>query len=275
MLRAVNTQTFIQRARLIHGDRYDYSLVKYVSSILSVDIICPIHGIFQLSPNSHLNNPAGCPKCRKRSIPHRAGKYARLLKNNNSKRKCSYCGQYFTLDKFNKNCGVNDGLSSSCRDCEHIITAKYRDLHREEIRKRQNASGPKKWAMFKEKHKEEIEQKKKERELINQGKRVLAKIARSIRARIRDNVIRKSEGSSIRLLGCSIAFFRDYIESKFEEGMSWDNYSYYGWHLDHIVPCVMFDMSNDDNIKKCFHYTNYQPLWRRDNQSKGGRRIGK
>jgi hypothetical protein len=276
MLRAVDTQTFIQRARIIHGDRYDYSLVDYVNIRTNVIIICPIHGAFRQQPMAHINNGSGCHKCRKPSKVIRVGVNDRSIIREDGKRKCSYCENYFELDKFNKNKGVSDGLNSSCKNCEHIITAKYRDSHREEIRKRDNAKGPHKWAMFKETHKEEIEQKKKKRELINQEKRVLAKIARSIRARIRDSIKRKSNGGrSTGLLGCDILFFRDYIESLFDSNMSWNNYGYYGWHLDHIIPCVMFDMTNDDDVKKCFHYTNYQPLWRRDNQSKGGRRIGK
>jgi len=276
MLRAVDTPTFIQRARLTHGDKYDYSLVEYVNIRTNVTIICPIHGEFNQQPMAHINNGSGCPKCGKTAKVKRVGKSKRSIIRVDGKRRCSYCGHDFPLDKFNKNCGVSDGLSSSCRDCERIITTKYRDANREKIRKRDNAHKKVKWQEFKELHKDEIEQKKKERELVSQEKRVLAKIARSIRARIRDNIKRKSNGGrSTGLLGCDIIFFRDYIESLFELNMSWDNYGYYGWHLDHVIPCVMFDMTNEEDVKKCFHYTNYQPLWRRDNQSKGGRRIGK
>lgn len=276
MLRAVDTPTFIQRARLIHGDRYDYSLTEYKGTKESVVVICPIHGEFIILARVHINNGGGCPKCRCPQKIVKAGAIKRYKLADGALRQCSHCKNYFELDKFNKNKGVSDGLNSSCKNCERIITAKYRDSHREKIRKRDNAHKKVKWQEFKELHKDEIEQKKKERELINQEKRVLAKIARSIRARIRDNIKRKSNGGrSTGLLGCDIFFFRDYIESLFDSNMSWNNYGYYGWHLDHIIPCVMFDMTNDDDVKKCFHYTNYQPLWRRDNQSKGGRRIGK
>jgi hypothetical protein len=43
--------------------------------------------------------------------------------------------------------------------------------------------------------------------------------------------------------------------------MSWDNYGKFGWHLDHIKPCKRFDLTSKDEQKKCFHYTNMQPLW--------------
>ena len=49
--------------------------------------------------------------------------------------------------------------------------------------------------------------------------------------------------------------------------MSWDNYG--EWHIDHIVPCASFDLSKKSEQKKCFHYTNLQLPWARDNLLKG------
>jgi len=54
------TEEFIIDAKKIHGDKYDYSLVKY--AIEKIKIICPIHGIFEQNANKHLNN-RGCPYC--------------------------------------------------------------------------------------------------------------------------------------------------------------------------------------------------------------------
>lgn len=87
-------------------------------------------------------------------------------------------------------------------------------------------------------------------------------------------VSRKSAGT-IDLLGCSIEFFRVYLESKFLDGMSWENHGQYRhggpmtWHIDHIVPCAAFDLTDLEQQKKCFYYTNLQPLWAIDNLSKG------
>ena len=74
--------------------------------------------------------------------------------------------------------------------------------------------------------------------------------------------------SSITLVGCSIKKLKKYLESKFEEGMTWDNWSTNGWHVDHIVPCSSFDLTKEKEQKKCFHYTNLQPLWAVDNRAK-------
>ena len=57
-----NTEEFIKKAKLIHGDKYNYSKVVYKGNRQKVTIICPIHGEFQQTPFCHLQNN-GCPKC--------------------------------------------------------------------------------------------------------------------------------------------------------------------------------------------------------------------
>ena len=56
------TQEFIEKAKNIHGDKYDYSKVEYINNHTNVCIICPVHGEFQQKPNSHLMG-CGCPAC--------------------------------------------------------------------------------------------------------------------------------------------------------------------------------------------------------------------
>ena len=63
MSKKLTTEQFIHKAREIHGDYYDYSLVVYVNARIKVKIICPIHGIFKQSPRNHLSGQ-GCPKCK-------------------------------------------------------------------------------------------------------------------------------------------------------------------------------------------------------------------
>ena len=54
---------FIQKAREIHGDKYDYSHVIYTNVKTKVKIVCPLHGVFQQTPDKHLHGKCGCPKC--------------------------------------------------------------------------------------------------------------------------------------------------------------------------------------------------------------------
>ena len=67
------------------------------------------------------------------------------------------------------------------------------------------------------------------------------------------------------LVGCSIPFLKEYLEKKFKKGMTWKNQGRFGWHIDHIVPCSKFDLSDPDQQKKCFNYKNLQPLWATEN----------
>ena len=62
MGKTLTTEEFIQRARKVHGDKYDYSKVEYVDSKTNVCILCKEHGAFIQAPNSHLNS-RGCPEC--------------------------------------------------------------------------------------------------------------------------------------------------------------------------------------------------------------------
>jgi hypothetical protein len=79
----------------------------------------------------------------------------------------------------------------------------------------------------------------------------------------------KKAAKSIELLGCSIEKARKYIESKFQEGMSWENFGHGGWHLDHVIPCSAFNLRDPKHQRRCFHYTNLRPMWQRDNIRKG------
>ena len=101
--------------------------------------------------------------------------------------------------------------------------------------------------------------------------------------RIRLSVALKNNyksGSAIKDLGCPIEDFKIYLEKQFyfnqesNEMMSWDNYGVKGWHIDHIIPLASFDLADREQFKEACHYTNLQPLWAKDNLSKGAKIIG-
>ena len=53
--------------------------------------------------------------------------------------------------------------------------------------------------------------------------------------------------------------------------MSWSAYLENLIHIDHIIPCSSFDLTKEEEQRKCFHYSNLQPLWARDNIIKGNK----
>lgn len=99
-------------------------------------------------------------------------------------------------------------------------------------------------------------------------------IAVRLRARLREALksrgIRKNN-RTMELIGCTTEHLRQHLERQFRDGMTWENRGYRGWHIDHIIPCAAFDLSNPDHQRQCFHWTNLQPLWEADNKSKGAK----
>lgn len=98
-------------------------------------------------------------------------------------------------------------------------------------------------------------------------KSIKHKIVRNLRRRVHHALKGETKSeSTLSLLGCSINYLKEYLESKFQQGMTWDNYG--EWHIDHIKPCSAFDLSDPVQQKECFAYTNLQPLWAIDNLKK-------
>ncbi len=95
--------------------------------------------------------------------------------------------------------------------------------------------------------------------------RIACRLRKRIGCAVKRNRGEKA-AKTIEILGCSIESFRIYIESRFEPGMTWNNI-----HLDHIIPCALFDLTKPEHQKRCFHFSNYQPLLAFDNISKGTR----
>ncbi len=116
--------------------------------------------------------------------------------------------------------------------------------------------------------------KKKQRDL-----NPILRVQISLRGRLHHALNRNSKSSTtMGLVGCSIDFLKQLLESQFKSRMSWDNYGrgFNGkgmqeWHIDHIKPCASFDLSKPEEQLKCFHYTNLQPLWATENLIKSDR----
>jgi hypothetical protein len=100
--------------------------------------------------------------------------------------------------------------------------------------------------------------------------------------RLKDNVTRGIKQSikgnrqckhSIDLLGCAIPEVREYLERQFQPGMTWNNWSKNGWHIDHIIPLASFDFTDYEQQKQAWHYTNLRPLWSEENMRKHNKII--
>ena len=96
----------------------------------------------------------------------------------------------------------------------------------------------------------------------NVQRRAKAELANTMRTALRRYQQTKND-RTLDLLGAPMSVVCAHIEAQFLPGMSWENSGQ--WHYDHIRPCASFDLSDPEQQKQCFHYTNLQPLWAADN----------
>jgi hypothetical protein len=216
---------------------------------------------------------------------------------------CSRCKLDKELTNFGKNKRSKDGFRYECNDCRILESEKYRKENSEKIinirKKSYNlnkekslnrtklwvSSNPekfnetrKKWKLNnKEKYDSYMKTWRNEnRELINTYIKTrklsnpLFKITENCRGRLREILLVSSINKKTKtfdIIGCSPEFLKNYLENQFTDGMSWDNYGYYGWHIDHIIP--LSSANTEEQIYNLCHYTNLQPLWAKDNLVKG------
>lgn len=100
------------------------------------------------------------------------------------------------------------------------------------------------------------------------------RISCNLRARINTAIRRGYKaGSAIKDLGCTIPELKIYLQDRFLRGMTWENHSRTGWHIDHIIPLSSFDLTDREQFLRAVHYTNLQPLWASDNIKKGNKIV--
>jgi hypothetical protein len=166
---------------------------------------------------------------------------------------CTSCKQELLITNFNKQKGGRFGVSGECKICLYDRNKIWRE------------KGGKQW---------ENNWTKTQRQTNPQWK-----LKAILRGRYLDALKRHTSGgkvnknhSAIKLLGCDIKFYKQYLEQQFKSDMSWENHGIL-WEIDHIKPCASFDLTCETQQKQCFHYSNTQPLYYSDNRSKGAKYL--
>lgn len=119
-------------------------------------------------------------------------------------------------------------------------------------------------------HKCSLKSSRRRRRIKERGvkKPVHVRIKQNLSGRLRELLRRKGEQKKnviISYMGCTPKEMVSHIEKQFSKGMTWENYGVFGWHLDHIIPCERFDLTNEDHCRVCFNWRNIRPLWGEDN----------
>jgi len=179
-------------------------------------------------------------------------------------KKCIKCNIEKEINFFYKDYRSSDGLYSSCKTCHKNRAEKWRLSNLEKVAencKKYQISNKEKIRNY---MKDYFYNRKKTDFLFNFKENVKGNISKSFK-RGEKKFTKKIKCEEI--LGCTIYEFKDYIKSKFIKGMTFENYG--EWHLDHIIPLSIAE-TEDDIVRLC-HYTNYQPLWAKDNLIKGNK----
>lgn len=221
--------------------------------------------------------------------------YIRNITNNNNIYFCSVrCRNMITnhtrlCKKCNNEKDINEFYKykrGTCKECE-----KSRTLENYRNNKEAYKTNSKKWysnnkekskensKLYRINNKDEIKKRTKIYRINNNYYKSkigdnLFKVTINIRNLIRQSIKRqkyKKYSKTYEILGCSYQEFKVYMESKFQKGMTWENYGNY-WHMDHIIPISW--AKDEEEIIKLNHYMNFQPLYAIDNLIKGNRFSG-
>jgi hypothetical protein len=196
---------------------------------------------------------------------------------------CSKCGIEKEVCEFYKHSKNPNIYRGQCKKCMNNSSAQYNSNNKEiiseknkkfrlenpEINKekcrnyrRNNPNHFRKWVEKNREHRKKY--------ILEYNSDPKNKVKNSLRSRINELLNKKyNNPRTLDLIGCDYEFLLKHLEDKFTEGMNWDNYGYYGWHIDHIIP--LSSAKTIEDIYKLYHYTNLQPLWGKDNMQKSNK----
>lgn len=204
-------------------------------------------------------------------------------------KKCSICATERPLNRFKKNPRTEDKLANKCRFCVGVpkppkkiksLTSKICNCCKIEkpfsdfyilTKKRPNSyQSYCKFCMYQQRSKHlEFSNGKFEDPADHPKYDSFLRQQLAIRRLVVSKIRKVKSDYFCTKIKSTASDFKQYLESKFQEGMTWNNYGVTnGWVLDHIKPLCRFDLSKEEEISKASHYTNVQPLWFYQNSAK-------
>jgi len=201
--------------------------------------------------------------------------------NENGDVKCNHCNNFLNIDKFKH-------LKNQwyvCVDCNNIrrrkLYAADPERHIQYSKNHYNSNTEKilkKAQEYREKYPEVIKATNKRYRVSHPNNKIERRkidinyrLKENLRTRVHHAIfgISKKSNTTMDLIGCTIEEFKIHLEKSFVNNMSWDNYG--EWHIDHIIPCSLFDLTDPEEQRKCFNYKNQQALWAIDNIKKSNK----
>ena len=197
---------------------------------------------------------------------------------------CNKCEIEKSIVEFNIYNKLKGYRINTCKLCKNKYLKEYntntselRSKNKKEYREKNSIIVKQQKKNYYNNNKEKIREYKRKWETDKRKNNLLFRIKQLVRSRIYKFIISTNgklskTNKTFDIVGCSPEFLKEHLEMNFKEGMTWENYGLYGWHIDHIIP--LSSAEDDDEIYKLCHYTNLQPLWAKENLSKGDKIIG-
>lgn len=151
-----------------------------------------------------------------------------------------------------------------CKECEKVRMKEYRTNFPDKRKGTKDKWRKNNPTLIKEYKREHIKRRMKRDPVF----RAICTMRTRLSSYAKKKNIKKNDGF-MKVIGITPEGFRDHIASMFQEGMSWDNYGLFTWHLDHIIP--ISNATTVEELERLSHYTNIQPLWREDNLDKSNK----
>lgn len=201
---------------------------------------------------------------------------------------CKKCGIEKSVCEFDKKLGNRDKLSNKCKSCRRDYYNEYNKKNIEKKRKSYKEyyklNRDKELLRSKNKHEKYSEQEKEyrknnrdrisKREKERYHKDLIFKLKTNVRNRLKLFLKTKKiykNNTTFEIVGGTPEIIKEHIEKQFRDGMTWDNYGFSGWHIDHIIP--LSSANTEEEVYKLCHYTNLQPLWANENYKKSNKII--
>jgi hypothetical protein len=196
---------------------------------------------------------------------------------------CRICKIDKSLDNFYKTTRHKSGYETKCKSCKN----KYTIENNKKFGKEYFKNNTKKWNIKNKKKISDYNKTKYDYEYYQTEKRKLYnkewrennkhklrkyylekykndfnfRLSIILRGRFKTAIKNYKIGQIENLIGCSIEQCKQHLESQLKPEMTWENHGEI-WEIDHIKPCSSFDLTNTEQQKQCFHYTNLQPLFK-------------
>ena len=256
----MTTEQFIEKARSIHGDRYDYSKVEYVNTHTKVTIVCREHGVFWQSARHHFaGRGRGCRKCfdtttgdrfraslqgfieKSQKVHGDKYDYSKVEYINCRSKVCIICpehGEFWQTSNSHVTGGCGCPVCARPNSVIYIALGIHGDVNRQKKYRRKN----------------DIKYRLKLNMVIrfrNWLRVTNAPKVGSITARLQEYIMMDRNS------------FVSYYESLFQPEMNWQN-----THIDHHIPLSYFDPTSEEDMKIAWNWYNLRPLLGEDNRSK-------